>query len=200
VGGGATVVGASVGGGVGGGVGTTTSVVAGRVSVVASAGVVSGNVSVVATTGVVAATVAFGSASATSFAVVQPAAVIADRQTGGRGRRGAAWWQPTGSLAASLVLDGSAVAGGVTPIWSLACGVALAETVRDLEPAAAARVRWPNDVEVAGRKLAGILVETAADGLVRGLVGVRDPAAHLSRMHGRIVVEAEGRDLWRAWR
>ena len=58
-----------------------------------------------------------------------PAAVIADRQTGGRGRRGAAWWQPTGSLAASLVVDGSAVAGGVTPIWSLACGVALAEAV-----------------------------------------------------------------------
>ena len=99
-----------------------------------------------------------------------PAAVIADRQTGGRGRRGAAWWQPTGSLAASLVVDGSAVAGGVTPIWSLACGVALAETIRDLEPAVAARVRWPNDVEVAGRKLAGILVETAADG--RAVFGV----------------------------
>ena len=99
-----------------------------------------------------------------------PAAVIADRQTGGRGRRGAAWWQPTGSLAASLVVDGSAVAGGVTPTWSLACGVALAETIRDLEPAVAARVRWPNDVEVAGRKLAGILVETAADG--RAVFGV----------------------------
>lgn len=99
-----------------------------------------------------------------------PAAVIADRQTGGRGRRGAAWWQPPGSLAMSLVIDGSSMAGGVTPTWSLACGVALAETIRDLEPSVAARVRWPNDIEVAGRKLAGILVETAADG--RAVFGV----------------------------
>ncbi len=88
-----------------------------------------------------------------------PAVVIAGRQTDGRGRRGAAWWQPPGSLAVSLVVDGAAVEGGVKPTWSLACGMALAETIRDLEPTVEARVRWPNDVEVAGRKLAGILVE-----------------------------------------
>jgi len=90
-----------------------------------------------------------------------PAAVIADRQTAGRGRRGAAWWQPPGSLAVSLVIDGGAIGGGVTPGWSLACGVALAETIRQLEPAVEAAVRWPNDIEVRGRKLAGIIIETA---------------------------------------
>ena len=99
---------------------------------------------------------------ATDPAADLPAAVIADRQTAGRGRRGAGWWQPPGSLAVSLVVDGSVSAAGPRPIWSLACGVAVAETIRLLEPSLDARVRWPNDVEIAGRKVAGILVETAA--------------------------------------
>jgi len=100
-----------------------------------------------------------------------PAAVIADRQTAGHGRRGAGWWQPAGSLAVSLVVD-DRFAPSPAPTWSLACGVALAETVRDLEPAAAACVRWPNDVEVLGRKLAGILVEAVSAGRVIFGIGV----------------------------
>lgn len=98
-----------------------------------------------------------------------PAAVIADRQTLGRGRRGARWWQPPGSLAVSLVIQ---AAGGPRPIWSLACGVAVAEAIRSLEPGVAAVVRWPNDIEVGGRKLAGILVETAAAGRTIFGIGV----------------------------
>jgi BirA family biotin operon repressor/biotin-[acetyl-CoA-carboxylase] ligase len=97
-----------------------------------------------------------------------PAVVIADRQTKGRGRRGAAWWQAPGSLAVSIVLETGA--GPPPPAWSLACGVALAETLRTVEPAVAAVVRWPNDIEVAGRKLAGILVEAVADG--RAIFGI----------------------------
>jgi BirA family biotin operon repressor/biotin-[acetyl-CoA-carboxylase] ligase len=105
-----------------------------------------------------------------------PALVVADRQTSGRGRRGAAWWQAPGSLAASLVLDGAALAPAagagapLTPLFALACGVAVAETIRALEPAVAARVRWPNDVVVGPGKLAGILVETAPAG--RLVIGV----------------------------
>jgi BirA family biotin operon repressor/biotin-[acetyl-CoA-carboxylase] ligase len=99
-----------------------------------------------------------------------PAAVIAERQTAGRGRRGASWWQPPGSLAVSLVVDGAAWGGSPRPIWSLACGIALAETIRLLEPSVAAVVRWPNDVEVGGRKLAGILVESATGG--RSVFGI----------------------------
>lgn len=98
-----------------------------------------------------------------------PAVVIAERQTAGRGRRGAHWWQPPGSLATSLVL---AAVDGPPPTWSLACGVALAETLRALEPGVATQVRWPNDVEVAGRKLAGILVEAVAGGRVICGIGV----------------------------
>ncbi|MFM1903641.1 MAG: Bifunctional ligase/repressor BirA [Planctomycetota bacterium] len=101
-----------------------------------------------------------------------PALVVADRQTLGRGRRGARWWQPPGSLAVSLVVDGREYggAGGPPPTWSLACGVALAEAIRACEPGLAPKVRWPNDIEVAGRKLAGILVETAGDS--RAIFGI----------------------------
>ncbi len=102
-------------------------------------------------------------------AAALPYAVVADRQLAGRGQRGAGWWQPPGSLAVSLV-----VAPERTPLpppaWSLACGVAVAEAIAALEPAATTSVRWPNDVEVAGRKLAGILVETAAGG--RAIFGI----------------------------
>jgi BirA family biotin operon repressor/biotin-[acetyl-CoA-carboxylase] ligase len=107
-----------------------------------------------------------------------PAAVIADRQTLGRGRRGARWWQPAGSLAVSVVLDAAAATdGSVAPssppaIWSLACGVALAEAIAAVEPAVGPLVRWPNDIEARGRKLAGILVETAPGGRVIFGIGV----------------------------
>lgn len=100
-----------------------------------------------------------------------PLAVVADRQTQGRGRRGAGWWQPPGSLALSLVVEASRFTTGRPPAtWSLAAGVALAESIRQLVPEVAAGVRWPNDVEVSGRKLAGILVETAGGG--RAIFGI----------------------------
>lgn len=102
-------------------------------------------------------------------AAVLPGLVVADRQVAGRGRRGAGWWQAPGALAASIVLDGGP-AGAPRPFWSLACGLALAETIRALEPEVAAVVRWPNDVEAGGRKLAGIIVETAARS--RAVVGI----------------------------
>jgi len=102
-----------------------------------------------------------------------PAVVVADRQDRGRGRRGAGWWQPPGSLVTSIVLDAATVGGGaIAPAWSLACGVALAEALAALAPTLAPRVRWPNDVEAGGGKLAGILVETTPGGRVIFGVGV----------------------------
>lgn len=106
------------------------------------------------------------------LAIPTPALVVADRQTAGRGRRGAGWWQPPGSLVASLVLDGQAAHAGLPSCWSLACGIALAETIADLAAGVRPRLKWPNDVEVTGRKLAGILVETAPAGRVVVGLGV----------------------------
>jgi BirA family biotin operon repressor/biotin-[acetyl-CoA-carboxylase] ligase len=76
--------------------------------------------------------------------------VTAGVQTAGRGRQGRTWAAPAGTaLLLSLVLRES---DALTP---LRAGLAVADLA-----GAAARVKWPNDVLVAGRKVAGILVES----------------------------------------
>src|SRR5487761_503549 len=92
--------------------------------------------------------------------------VVADRQTAGRGRGGNRWWTAPGSLAASLLFDPAArqIARRNFPMLSLAAAVALIETVGPLVGQEEIGLHWPNDVFVAGRKLAGILVEALPDG------------------------------------
>ena len=76
-------------------------------------------------------------------------AVTADEQTAGRGRQGRGWSTPPGSaLAVSLVIRDP------DPLLSLRAGLAVADLA-----GAAARVKWPNDVLLDGRKVAGILAE-----------------------------------------
>lgn len=108
-----------------------------------------------------------------------PAAVVADTQSLGRGQRGARWWQAPGSLAVSVVVDATRqaqaaaqAAGMPAPpaVWSLACGVALAESLAAVAPTVEPLVRWPNDIEANGRKLAGILVEATPGG--RAIFGI----------------------------
>jgi BirA family biotin operon repressor/biotin-[acetyl-CoA-carboxylase] ligase len=85
--------------------------------------------------------------------------VIADSQAAGRGRRGRPWHdEPGASLLVSIVLRPHLPAARLATL-SLTAGVALAEA---LERAAGldARLKWPNDVLVGGRKLAGILLES----------------------------------------
>jgi BirA family transcriptional regulator, biotin operon repressor / biotin---[acetyl-CoA-carboxylase] ligase len=78
--------------------------------------------------------------------------VTADEQTAGRGRQGRAWTAPPGSaVLMSLVLRDLDESHELLP---LAAAVAVCEAV----PVEAA-VKWPNDVWVDGRKLAGILIE-----------------------------------------
>ncbi len=77
--------------------------------------------------------------------------VTASEQTAGRGRQGRAWSAPPGTaLLASWVIRSDSP----TPLLPLAAGVAVAELA-----GTGARVKWPNDVLIAGRKVAGILVE-----------------------------------------
>jgi BirA family biotin operon repressor/biotin-[acetyl-CoA-carboxylase] ligase len=100
-----------------------------------------------------------------------PLLVLAEQQTAGRGRGANRWWTGRGSLAFSLVFDPVdwSLAGEVLPQRSLAVGVAIVDTVQPLLPVAAG-LHWPNDVFVAGRKVAGILVDILADG--RHVVGI----------------------------
>jgi BirA family biotin operon repressor/biotin-[acetyl-CoA-carboxylase] ligase len=75
--------------------------------------------------------------------------VTATQQTAGRGRQGRGWTAPPGTA-----LLGSWVIRDPSPLVSLAAGVAVAELAGD-----GALLKWPNDVLIEGRKLAGILVE-----------------------------------------
>lgn len=83
---------------------------------------------------------------------------VTDHQTAGRGRLDRTWEAPAGSGVAMSVLLRPA---NLTPArWSwipLLAGVAVVEAVSEL--GASAALKWPNDVETYGRKLAGILVE-----------------------------------------
>ncbi len=82
---------------------------------------------------------------------------VADVQTAGRGRGGRAWTSQAGAGVWATVLE-RPVDPEAVGVLSLRVGLALA---RALEPHAAApvAVKWPNDLLLGGRKLAGILVE-----------------------------------------
>ncbi len=117
----------------------------------------------------------------------QPCLLVAEHQTGGRGRMGRSWHAAAGaSLTFSLALP-------LAPVnWSglsLAVGVALADALDPLQPGRPARIglKWPNDLWLSGpssgrgtdpqalpgRKLGGVLVETVAAGAKRlAVVGV----------------------------
>lgn len=93
------------------------------------------------------------------------AAVLALRQTGGRGTRGRGWVSPPGALALSVLLRprGRMAEAGQ---WALLAAVAFAEALTRHAPSpeaeAAIRLKWPNDVLLGGRKLGGILIDAAA--------------------------------------
>ena len=88
--------------------------------------------------------------------------VIAERQSEGRGRLGRSWVSPPFSnLYCSLVLR-PALAPAHAPQITLTAAVALADTVAAFvaEPPA---IKWPNDILLQGKKLAGILTESSCD-------------------------------------
>jgi BirA family biotin operon repressor/biotin-[acetyl-CoA-carboxylase] ligase len=89
-------------------------------------------------------------------------AVLADAQTGGRGRRGRGWTGPPGGVYVSVLTRPDHPPAHV-PAFTLAAAVAV---VRACGPLGVdARIKWPNDVLVGDdrRKLSGVLTETAAE-------------------------------------
>ncbi|KAF1042318.1 MAG: Bifunctional ligase/repressor BirA [Herbaspirillum frisingense] len=88
--------------------------------------------------------------------------LVADRQTAGRGRAGRPWrTAPESSLTFSLAWRFQRPLHALLGL-PLAVGVALAEALEVF--GVSAQLKWPNDVLRDGAKLAGILIETAADG------------------------------------
>lgn len=100
-------------------------------------------------------------------------AVAADTQTAGRGRQGRTWESPPGNLYCSLLLRPSCPAAKAASL-SFAAALAIADAVAPLLSADGdLRFKWPNDVLLGGRKLAGILLESqiAGDALEWVVVG-----------------------------
>jgi BirA family biotin operon repressor/biotin-[acetyl-CoA-carboxylase] ligase len=103
-----------------------------------------------------------------------PALVIAAEQTAGRGRGGNRWWSSGGGLMFSLVLAGKE-AKAAPANWSgysLTAGLAIAEALAEVCPAANFTVKWPNDVYANEHKICGILIESPAQARGRLIVGI----------------------------
>ncbi len=90
------------------------------------------------------------------------AVVIAERQTGGRGRLGRPWASPPGGLWMSLIARPFAPTAAAGRL-GIAMGVAAAEGVREASGVKAG-VKWPNDIVFGRKKLGGVLVETRVEG------------------------------------
>ena len=88
--------------------------------------------------------------------------IVADEQTAGRGRRGATWQSPAGAglYFSFIARPGDAAA---VSLLTLAAGVAVRDGIQRASGLAAA-LKWPNDLIVGRRKLAGILAEGVAIG------------------------------------
>jgi len=99
--------------------------------------------------------------------------LLAERQTGGRGRRGRDWASPLAAHIYLSVLRG--FAGGLAQLGglSLVAGVAVAEALRGLGHAQV-QLKWPNDLVVDGHKLGGLLVEGGGEfaGPARAVIGI----------------------------
>lgn len=86
---------------------------------------------------------------------------VAERQTAGRGRQGRVWLSE-GGLTFSVLLRLEGPTQNL-PLVGLAAGLAVADAIPN------AKVKWPNDVLVGGKKVAGILSETSDGALIVGI-------------------------------
>jgi len=88
--------------------------------------------------------------------------VIAESQSGGKGRRGRKWHSPKGKNIYTSIILRPPIAPTDAPKLTLVAAVALAETIAlftDLPPVKGVRIKWPNDILLGGKKCAGILTE-----------------------------------------
>jgi BirA family transcriptional regulator, biotin operon repressor / biotin---[acetyl-CoA-carboxylase] ligase len=103
------------------------------------------------------------------YDLAEGAVAVSEHQTAGRGRRGRTWEDARGTaILCSILLRPPAEA--LTPQLSLVCALAVAEAV-EATADLSTQIKWPNDVMLDRRKVAGILLESVAGVVVCG-VGV----------------------------
>jgi BirA family biotin operon repressor/biotin-[acetyl-CoA-carboxylase] ligase len=101
--------------------------------------------------------------------------VVAKEQTGGRGQRGKTWYaEPGKNLTLTYILRPVSLRIADQFLLNKAVAIAVARTVELISPGTFIRIKWPNDIFLENRKLAGILVETAVKGsqIVSCLAGI----------------------------
>jgi BirA family biotin operon repressor/biotin-[acetyl-CoA-carboxylase] ligase len=108
-----------------------------------------------------------------------PVWITAAVQTAGRGRRGRAWSTERGNLAATLLMTTDLAPAEAAQV-SFVAALAACDLADACLGEGAARLKWPNDVMVHGRKAVGILVESGArpDGRLWLAVGIGVNLAH----------------------
>ncbi|TCH97001.1 biotin--[acetyl-CoA-carboxylase] ligase [Roseococcus sp. SYP-B2431] len=114
-------------------------------------------------------------------------AILARRQTQGRGREGRSWQSQAGNLHLSVLLRPSGPAREIAG-QALLAAVALHEAALHHAPGRPLRLKWPNDLMEEGAKLAGILAEASLDpagNIVHLVLGFGVNLAHAPAVEGR---------------
>lgn len=103
-----------------------------------------------------------------------PLLIYAESQSAGRGRGANQWWSQPGSLTFSVIVDTAelGIAPEQQPQLSLLTGLALLHTGQSLLPRGDFAVKWPNDVYLSGKKVAGILTEVPPGSARHAVIGV----------------------------
>jgi len=116
--------------------------------------------------------------------------VMADSQSAGRGRRGAAWVSPARrNLLCSVVLR-PRLPLEKWPRLTHACALAVCEALEELPGVPPPQIKWPNDVYLGGRKVCGILVESVLD--ARGGFAIAGAGVNLNLTGEELPAELRG--------
>ena len=119
-----------------------------------------------------------------------PRLYVTDQQTAGRGRSGRVWISSEGTLTLSLVTNWNPTSSSAS-LASLAVGVGIARCVEYLFAPLQSRLKWPNDLYLAGGKAGGILCERNQSHPHHLVVGV---GLNVGRLEQPESAEASGKD------
>ena len=131
--------------------------------------------------------------------------VVADKQVAGRGRRGRNWDSPSGTGIFMTLMLKPEINPNNASMLTLVAALAVAEAIKDVT-GLDARIKWPNDIVINGKKICGILTEMSAqfdyiNPIVIGIgINVHNEAfpEEISAVAGSILLESGGRRFRRA--
>lgn len=131
--------------------------------------------------------------------------VVADKQVAGRGRRGRNWDSPSGTGIFMTLMLKPEINPNNASMLTLVAALAVAKAIKDVT-GLDARIKWPNDIVINGKKICGILTEMSAqfdyiNHIVIGIgINVHNEAfpEEISAVAGSILLESGGRRFRRA--